>query len=208
VRQAGAWLCRYCTGVAHIRSVTCKMATPAQQPRITRLPLILCRGTFRRQEEKGLAYVDMAWLNPSKPGGGLPDEPTYDMILTVDAVHDMARPDVVLPLVRKVRSTHPSFCCRPRPLDMGGHAVESLAAGSVRLLSLRRCIGLCSAGVEAGRGLFGFRHARPRNAGGELQRPECRDAGADPLRLLRPHLPAVRYPSWLQCFLQFDPSKC
>ena len=52
--------------------------------------------------EKGLGHVDMAWLNPSKSGGGLPDQPTYDMVITVDAIHDMARPDQVLPLVRKV----------------------------------------------------------------------------------------------------------
>ena len=55
-----------------------------------------------RQEEKGLGDVNVAWKNPSRPGGGLPDGPTYDMMLTVDAVHDMARPDQVLPLVRKV----------------------------------------------------------------------------------------------------------
>ena len=43
----------------------------------------------------------MAFLNPEK-GDGLPDAPTYDLILTMDAVHDMARPDQVMPLVRKV----------------------------------------------------------------------------------------------------------
>ena len=55
-----------------------------------------------RQEAKGLGDLKMAWRNPGKPGGSLPDAPTYDMILTVDAVHDMARPDQVLPLIRKV----------------------------------------------------------------------------------------------------------
>ena len=44
----------------------------------------------------------MAWLNPSKPGGGLPDEPTYDMVFTMDAVHDMSRPPEVLRLICKV----------------------------------------------------------------------------------------------------------
>ncbi len=63
---------------------------------------MVCCFPWHRQEEKGLGHVNMAWLNPSKPDGGLPDEPTYDMMLTVDAVHDMARPDQVLPLVRKV----------------------------------------------------------------------------------------------------------
>ena len=97
-----------------------------------------------RQEEKGLADVDMAWLNPSKPDGGLPDKPTYDMALTVDAVHDMARPDHVLPLVRKVSAAQPPYCRQPRTLCLsrlsgyktvwrrhltrstGGHVLESL----------------------------------------------------------------------------------
>ncbi len=69
----------------------------------------VCCFPWRRQKEKGLEHVNLAWLNPSKPGGGLPDEPTYDMMLTVDAVHDMARPDQVLPLVRKV-SLSSAFC--------------------------------------------------------------------------------------------------
>ena len=45
--------------------------------------------------------MDMAFLNPDK-GAGLPDAPTYDLILTVDAVHDMTRPDQVMPLISKV----------------------------------------------------------------------------------------------------------
>ena len=71
--------------------------------------LTVCSLPRRRQEEKGLGHVNLAWLNPSKPGGGLPDEPTYDMMLTVDAVHDMARPDQVLPLVRKVSLSSAGF---------------------------------------------------------------------------------------------------
>jgi hypothetical protein len=64
----------------------------------------------------GLGNVKMAWLNPDKPDGGLPDVPTYDIMLTVDAVHDMAQPDQVLPLVRKVaihsfRILAPAHCC-------------------------------------------------------------------------------------------------
>ena len=70
-----------------------------------------------RQEEKGLAHVDMAWFNPSKPDGGLPDEPTYDMVLTVDAVHDMARPDQVLPLVRKVSAAQAPSCLQALALE-------------------------------------------------------------------------------------------
>ncbi len=64
-----------------------------------------------------MAHIDMAWLNPSKPDGRLPDEPTYDMVLTVDAVHDVARPDQVLPLVRKVSSIRPPSRRQPRPVD-------------------------------------------------------------------------------------------
>ncbi len=55
-----------------------------------------------RQQEKGLGHVKMSWLNPGVTGGGLPDVPTYNLMLTVDAVHDMARPDQVLPIIRKV----------------------------------------------------------------------------------------------------------
>lgn len=54
------------------------------------------------QKSMGLMGVDMAFLNPAT-GQGLPDAPSYDLILTMDAVHDMARPDLVMPLVRKVR---------------------------------------------------------------------------------------------------------
>jgi 2-polyprenyl-3-methyl-5-hydroxy-6-metoxy-1,4-benzoquinol methylase len=39
--------------------------------------------------------------NPLEAGQGLPDAPTFDLIITMDAVHDMAHPDQVLPLVRK-----------------------------------------------------------------------------------------------------------
>ena len=56
-----------------------------------------------RQQEKGLGYLNLSWLNPGVSGGGLPDVPTYDLMLTFDAVHDMARPDQVLPVIRKVR---------------------------------------------------------------------------------------------------------
>lgn len=52
--------------------------------------------------------VDMKFLNPDK-GQGLPDAPVYDLIVTMDAVHDMARPDLVMPLVRKVWSLSQGF---------------------------------------------------------------------------------------------------
>ena len=61
-----------------------------------------CMSCLSRQQDKGLGHARMSWLNPYEPGGGLPDAPSYDMMLTLDAVHDMARPDKILPLVRKV----------------------------------------------------------------------------------------------------------
>jgi hypothetical protein len=85
-----------------------------------------------RQQEKGLSEVQMSWLNPGKPDGGLPDAPTYDMMLTVDAVHDMARPDQVLPLVRKVAADrHPgttfATVCHD---DVGGGSFGELCLGA------------------------------------------------------------------------------
>lgn len=71
----------------------------------------------RSQESMGLMGVDMKFLNPDK-GEGLPDAPVYDLIVTMDAVHDMARPDLIMPLVRKVWSLSQGFldkgCCLVR----------------------------------------------------------------------------------------------
>jgi SAM-dependent methyltransferase len=54
----------------------------------------------KRKQDADFKDLDISFLNPAK-GQGLPDAPTYDLVITMDAVHDMARPDQVVPLVRK-----------------------------------------------------------------------------------------------------------
>lgn len=41
------------------------------------------------------------WLNPLEEGQSLPGEPAYDLVLTMDAVHDMTQPETVVSAVRK-----------------------------------------------------------------------------------------------------------
>lgn len=55
----------------------------------------------KRKQEAEFQGLNLEFRNPMVPGEGLPDTPTYDLVITMDAVHDMARPDNVVPLVRK-----------------------------------------------------------------------------------------------------------
>ena len=61
--------------------------------------------------------------NPSKPGEQMADK-TYDFIITYDAIHDMARPDEVLPIARRALKDDAwgyliaDFKSEERPADM------------------------------------------------------------------------------------------
>lgn len=56
-----------------------------------------------RKQEPNFKDLDISFRNPLEPGQGLPAVATYDLVITMDAVHDMARPDKVVSLVRRVR---------------------------------------------------------------------------------------------------------
>lgn len=74
---------------------TCLHEQPADQP-----TLLLRRISRSRAAEAGLA--NLSFSNNGTPEGALPEEPTFDLVLTTDAVHDMARPDLVAQQVCKV----------------------------------------------------------------------------------------------------------
>ena len=60
------------------------------------------RRVVRRQQEAGLGSAAIRWINPAEEGDALPEAPTYDLVVTMDAVHDMTRPEAVVSAVRKV----------------------------------------------------------------------------------------------------------
>mmetsp|Transcript_1725 Transcript_1725/g.5015 ORF Transcript_1725/g.5015 Transcript_1725/m.5015 type:complete len:369 (-) Transcript_1725:310-1416(-) len=55
----------------------------------------------QRQQERGMDDAAIEWLNPLEEGQSLPGEPAYDLVLTMDAVHDMTQPETVVSAVRK-----------------------------------------------------------------------------------------------------------
>lgn len=57
--------------------------------------------TAARAEAARRGLGNAEFRNPGVAEEGLPGEPTYALVMTHDAIHDMARPDLVMPNVRK-----------------------------------------------------------------------------------------------------------
>jgi hypothetical protein len=53
-----------------------------------------------RQRLAGLQDADIDWFNPLEDGQALPTSATYDLMVTMDAIHDMAQPLEVVSAVR------------------------------------------------------------------------------------------------------------
>lgn len=59
-----------------------------------------CR--LARDQVAAEGLTNLTFQNPGLEEEGLPSEPTFDLVMTHDAIHDMARPDKVIPHVHKV----------------------------------------------------------------------------------------------------------
>ncbi len=69
---------------------------------LARHVVTLRQRVLRRQQDAGLGSAAIKWLNPAEEGGALPGVPTYDLVVTMDAVHDMTRPEAVMSALRQV----------------------------------------------------------------------------------------------------------
>jgi hypothetical protein len=63
-----------------------------------------CARSAARAEAARRGVANAEFRNPGVAEEGLPAEPTYALVMTHDAIHDMARPDLVMANVRKVRA--------------------------------------------------------------------------------------------------------
>jgi hypothetical protein len=69
---------------------------------------------------------NVTWKNSGLENDVLPTMPTFQLITTHDAIHDMAHPSAVLPHVRKVRSGRPLLS----EAAAGGNGLEALGLRS------------------------------------------------------------------------------
>lgn len=120
---------------------------------------------FKRQRLAGLQDADIDWFNPLEDGQALPTSATYDLMVTMDAIHDMAQPLEVVSAVRTALKDDGCYIINdPKGLPTPAENIHNNPAAPLRFgFSCHSCLPSGMSETDGrGFGMLGFQIAEAR----------------------------------------------